>query len=144
MGVNNLDFFNTFDLKQTLISFGGVEITGIVDFKYTPDGDDYSYAASNDGGGESIANNANNGAMVEITLLQTSKVNDKLSFKLAQQKVSGSPSNFIAKDLRGPTLFQGLGKIFNRPETTWNGEPNNKAWRIKLAPSHVSFNGGNI
>ncbi len=135
---------STFNLKNCSIIYSGIPLTGLIEFKYTPDGEDYEYSAGNNGGSERIANNANGGATLALQFLQTNPVHDLLSAQRIKERTTNLKGTFLFKDFFSATLYQGLSYIMGRPEDTRNGSSNPHTWMFKLPQDHTNFAGGDL
>lgn len=136
----------TYDPKSILISVGGVPISGFADgtfLEITADNPQFSKVVGSDGYTTRVKSN-NYGAVMTLTLSQTSPSNDVLSGILALDRVSNSGVvPILIKDMSGTTVvFSATGWIQQFPDMAFGNEVNNRAWAIDLADIDI-FIGGN-
>lgn len=136
----------TFDPKSVVISIAGVPISGFADgtfLEITADNPQFSKVVGADGYTTRVKSN-NYGAVMTLTLSQTSPSNDVLSGILALDRVSNSGVvPILIKDMSGTTVvFSATGWIQQFPDVAFGNEVNNRAWTIDLADIDI-FIGGN-
>jgi len=136
----------TFDPKSVVISVGGVPMSGFADgtfLEITADNQQFSKVVGADGFTTRVKSN-NYGAVMTLTLSQSSPSNDVLSAFLQLDRLSNNGVvPILIKDMSGTTVvFSATGWIQQFPDMAFGSEINNRAWAIDLADIDI-FIGGN-
>lgn len=136
----------TFDPKSVIITIGGVPMSGFADgtfLEITADNQQFSKVVGADGFTTRVKSN-NYGAVMTLTLAQTSPSNDVLSGILALDRAQNAGVvPVLIKDMSGTTLvFSSTAWIQQFPDMAFGSEINNRAWTIDLADIDI-FIGGN-
>lgn len=137
---------STLDPKSIIITVGGVAISGFADgtfLEITADNPQFQKVVGADGFSTRVKSN-NYGAVLTITLAQTSPSNDYLSALLNLDRLrNAGVVPLLVKDLSGTTLiFSASAWIQQFPDVTYGNELNNNAWIFDLADAEL-FIGGN-
>lgn len=136
----------SYDPKDVVISISGVPMSGFADgtfLEITADTQQFTKVVGADGYTTRVKSN-NYGAVMTLTLSQTSPSNDILSGILALDRAANrGVVPVLIKDMSGTTIFfAGTGWIQQFPDVTYGNEINNRAWAFDLAEVDI-FIGGN-
>ncbi len=136
----------TFDPKSVIVTIGGVAMSGYADgtfLEITADQQQFTKVTGADGYTTRVKSN-DYGALMTLTLSQSSPSNDALSGFLALDRATNAGVvPILIKDLSGTTImFAGTGWIRQFPDVTFANEISNRAWQIDLAEADI-FIGGN-
>lgn len=136
----------TVDPKNVIITIGGVPMSGFADgtfLEITPDTQQFTKVIGADGFATRVKTN-NYGAVMTLTLSQSSPSNDVLSSLLAADRLSNTGVvPILVRDLSGTTvIFSATGWIQQFPDTSYANTINNRAWVLDLVDIDV-FIGGN-
>ena len=136
---------STFDPKSVIVTIGGVAMSGYPDgtfLEIVADQQQFTKVTGADGKTTRVKSN-NYGALVTLTLSQSSPSNDVLSGFLALDRATNAGVvPILIKDLSGTTIFFGTGWIRQFPDVTFANEISNRAWQIDMAEVEI-FIGGN-
>ncbi len=136
----------TFDPKSVVVTIGGVPMSGYADgtfLEISSDNQQFTKVTGADGYTTRVKSN-NYGAVMTLTLSQSSPSNEVLSGFLALDRISNAGVvPVLVKDMSGTTVFfSGTGWIQQFPDTSFGNEINNRAWVIDLAEAEI-FVGSN-
>jgi len=138
----------TYDYKFTVMTVGGVPITGFADGTgITVEFSSPSYTKTVGADGEVARTRSNDDtAKITITLLQTSLSNDWLSSLVALDKLANAGKVPVQiKDLLGTTvLFFKDAWVNERPSIEFGKELSERAWILETGQISIENIGGNI
>ncbi len=137
----------TFDPKKVIVTFGEVIMSGMAEGTFvniTRSGDGFEKRKGSDGSVDRINKNAFD-CSVEVTLMQTSPINDLLSLIYIQDQASNTGVKpLTVKDLSGTTLFFApLAWIRVDPADEMGDSLGNRTWAFDTGIA-TKFTGGNI
>ena len=136
----------TYDPKKVDIVFAGFRLEGFVDgtfVKVSPKSVRFSSKSGVDGE-VSRSRMHDTRKDVEITLMQTSESNDRLSqvFRADTDAVNGEGvGSFLLQDRGGTTLIEGTAWITSDPDAEFGAEAGGRVWKLELVEGSV-FHGG--
>jgi hypothetical protein len=137
----------TYDPSKIIVTWNGIRITGFAPGEFVqvePNADLYSTTVGA-GGEVARSRNPDESAKVTLTLLGTSRVNDLLSAKMKQDKLSNTGwGALLIKDLLGTTLVTSSRCWIERMPTVGMGaEVPTRQWVMRAAELNVLV-GGNV
>jgi len=137
----------TFDPKQCIITYGGVQLSGFADGTFlsiVPNAESFTRVVGADG---EVARNKSNDSTYNLTMtfLASSASNDYLSTVYLADKVSNSGSlPFTVADLSGTTVFFTESCwIQQAPDVEFAKEITERAWALQTGQADEYFIGGN-
>ncbi len=137
----------TYDPASISIVLGSVLMSGFADgtfVKVTMNDDAWKLHVGADGQG-SRAKSANRSATIEVTLAQTSPINNFLADLAAVDDATpgGAPSALFIKDFNGTTVLRAESAWVKKlPDVEFGKEVGDRVWTIET-DRLVSFVGGN-
>lgn len=127
----------TYNPKRVAVSWAGINFVGFMDGTFVSvDMDEDAVTKKTGSQGDTVATlNANLGAGVTLTLLQTSPTNDQLTNKIPDPRRNSLPTGeFQIKDLNGNTLIHAaVAWIKKPPKVDYAKEVMGREWAFDLA-----------